>query len=503
MTPGLRARGVRLSLTIWYTGAVLVVLTSYALVVFVFVSRNLSRALDDQLRADFQWAASMADLQSDGTLKWFDQDVDGDAASPWLRVSSDGRLIFRTAVAERNDLPMADRLIDHPDGQIVAVTTSRSTARILTGRSNIYSKSVILQVARSEAPMRTQLTELALLLGLGLPLGVAMAGAGGYLLARKALAPVQRMANSAAVITAEKLSDRLPVANPHDELGHLATVFNETLGRLESSFSQMQQFTADVSHELRTPLTAVKLVGEVGLRDARDLDSSRRVIGSMLEDVDRLCTLVDRLLTLSRARAGEKALSREPIDLATLVDEVVRELDVLAEEKGQELTFEAPDCPTPTLSDASLLRQAVTNVIDNAIKYTPGGGAIRVLVSGSGDDAVLEVRDTGPGIPSHMHARIFDRFCRADQRLPWHEGRGSGLGLAIAKWAVEANGGTIRATSSPDGSAFRITLPLARELHRPRARPAHNARARSSVIESAEIVTNPRLAVHAAKGTAS
>jgi heavy metal sensor kinase len=463
---GLRTRGVRLSLTVWYTGAVLVVLTSYALVVFAFVSRNLSRALDDQLRADFQWAAAMADLQPDGTLKWFDEDVDGETDSPWLRVSSNGRLIFRTAIADRNALPMADGLIDHPDGRIVAVTTPRSRARILTGRSNIYSKSVVLQVARSEAPMYTQLNELALLLGLGLPLGVLMAGAGGYFLARKALAPVERMANRAAVITAEKLSDRLPVVNPHDELGRLATVFNETLGRLESSFGQMRQFTADVSHELRTPLTAVKLVGEVGLRDARDLEASRRVIGSMLEDVDRLCTLVDRLLTLSRAQAGEKALSQEAIELAELVEDVVKELSVLAEDKEQELTLEVQACPTTILCDPSLLRQSVTNVIDNAIKYTPAGGRIQVLVSREGDQALLEVRDTGPGIPSHMIGRVFDRYCRVEEWLPSHEGQGSGLGLAIAKWAVEANGGMIHATSSRDGSAFRITLPLALQSKR-------------------------------------
>jgi len=161
-------------LTIWYAGAVLIVLTAYALVVFAFVSGHLSRGLDDRLRDDFQWAAAMADLQPDGTLKWFDQDVDGDANTPWLRVWRDGRLIFRTAVAERNELPTADRLVDRPDGRIVAVRTPSSTSRILTGRSNIYGRSVVLQVARSETLMHTQLIEIALLLGLGLPLGPPM-----------------------------------------------------------------------------------------------------------------------------------------------------------------------------------------------------------------------------------------------------------------------------------------------------------------------------------------
>src|SRR5262249_23091574 len=154
----LRARTVRLSLTLWHMGALLIILTSYAIVVLAFVGRNLSRALDDRLRDDFQWAAAMADLQPDGTLKWFDQDDDGDAESPWLRVWRDGRLIFRTAVAERNDVPLADRLIGQPDQKIVAVPTATSTVRVLTGRSNIYGNSVVLQVARSEASMRHQLS---------------------------------------------------------------------------------------------------------------------------------------------------------------------------------------------------------------------------------------------------------------------------------------------------------------------------------------------------------
>src|SRR5207248_2475702 len=175
-----------------------------------------------------------------------------------------------------------------------------------------------IQVARSETLMQYELRQLFFMLALGLPLGVAAAGAGAYSLARLALAPVDRMADRARHITAERLSDRLPVGNPNDELGRLATVFNETLSRLESSFDQMRRFTADVSHELRTPLTAIRSVGEVGLRGRRDQGEYRAIIGSMLEEVDRLAVLVDRLLTLSRAETGEARLSIEPIALKDL-----------------------------------------------------------------------------------------------------------------------------------------------------------------------------------------
>jgi heavy metal sensor kinase len=452
-----RARSLRASLTLSHIAVVLVVLATYAVVVFAFVSRNLSRALDDQLRADFQWAASMADLQPDGTLKWFDEDVDGDTDGPWLRVSKDGRVIFLTAVAERNGLPIADSLIDRPDGSIVTVS-SPARARILTARATVQNRSVVLQVARSERKMRAQLSELALLLGLVLPVGVVLAAAGGYLLAQKALMPIEKMASRAAAITADRLSDRLEVPNPENELGRLATVFNEMLGRLESSFGEIRQFTANVSHQLRTPLTALRLAGEVGARDARDVDASRAVISDMLVQIDRLCALVDRLLALSRAQAD--ALSRQPVNLVDVVAEVLDELGVLADEKGQTLTFQAPEYRVATVADSSLLREAVANLIDNAVKYTPIGGAIRVTVSRTDTEAVLDVRDGGPGIPGRVGNRVFDRFYRTDERLPEGSPLGHGLGLAIAKWAVEANGGTIAASSSPAGSTFRIGLPL-------------------------------------------
>ena len=183
--------------------------------------------------------------------------------------------------------------------------------------------------------MRREQMRLLVYLVLGLPLGVAAAGVGGYTLARRALAPIERMADRARTITAERLSDRLQVDNAGDELGRLAAVFNELLGRLESSFDQMRRFTADVSHELRTPLTAMRSVGEVGLRERRDAEAYRAIIGSMLEEVDRLGGRVDRLLTLSRAENGRAKLLRDTIDLSDLAEDVVTQLGVLAEEKQQ------------------------------------------------------------------------------------------------------------------------------------------------------------------------
>jgi signal transduction histidine kinase len=321
----------------------------------------------------------------------------------------------------------------------------------------IAGQPVVIQVAISESTMRRFRRDLLFILLFGLPVGIAMAGLGGYTLARRALAPVNHMAERARYITAERLSDRLPVDHPDDELGRLATVFNDTLGRLESSFDQMRRFTSDISHELRTPLTAMRSVGEIGLRTGRSASVYRGVIGSMLEEVDRLSCLVDRLLALSRAEAGQAKLSAEETDLAELAGDVVAHLGVLAEEKRQALTFEDIG-GSVTMVDRVVLRQALINVIDNAIKYTPAGGSVEVRVGGSTSTAWVEVRDSGPGVGADGHARIFDRYYRDQQHGATV--RGSGLGLAIAKWAVDVNGGKLTLEQSTSaGSTFRITLP--------------------------------------------
>ena len=265
------------------------------------------------------------------------------------------------------------------------------------------------------------------------------------------------MTERARAITAARLNERLPIDSPHDELGRLASVFNDTLGRLESSFSQMRRFTANVSHELRTPLTAIRSVGEVGLRERRDAAAYRHVIESMLEESDRLTSLVDRLLTVSRADTGDVSLALETVDLGNLADEVATHLGVLAEEKDQSMAVEHAARPS-CRGDHITLRQAMINLVDNAIRYTPVGGQIRLRVTESPTSAILEVSDTGPGVPERDQTRLFDRLYRGSRD---GEAGGSGLGLSIAKWAVEANHGRLSYEQvNAGGSTFRITLPV-------------------------------------------
>lgn len=310
-----------------------------------------------------------------------------------------------------------------------------------------------------EARVEQQLDEILLVLALGLPVVVALAGAGGYLMARRALAPIDQLAAESRRITADRLHERLTVPNAHDEIGRLAAVVNETFGRLESSFGQLRRFTADASHELRTPLSVIRGIGELGLRETRTPAEYKEAMGSMLEEVDRLTRLVDTLLQLSRGDAGTLCLSRDVVDLGDLARDVAASLNLLAEERRQRLDVAAA-ASVSVLADRCVLRDAVTNLVDNAIKYSPAGSTIRIHVDGGPERATLTVADEGAGIPPEHRDRIFDRFYRIDEARSREMG-GAGLGLAIAKWAVEANGGQIALEPAGIGSVFRISLPRA------------------------------------------
>ncbi len=450
---------LRVRLTLWHMAAMVVVLAIYAAAVLTLVTRQLSGTLDARLRSDYRWAASMAERAPDGSLTWFEGDPWAEE-SPWLQVwTPDGRELFRTAVAWRLPVPGSEALADAPDGRIVAMPAEPAPFRILTDRTVVAGDPVVIQVGRSEALMREEVRDLALLLVLGLPLSVAAAGLGGYWLARRALAPLDRMTARAREITARRLHDRLPVDQPSDELGRLAIVFNEMLARLESSFAEMRRFTSNVSHELRTPLTAIRSVGEVSLRGRRDAAAYRATIESMLEEADRLATLVERLLTVARADHGDRPRADEAIDLGTLADAVVDQLAVLAEEKQQSLTVTRNGAQPVCRGDRIVLRQALVNLVDNAIRYTPPGGSIDVRVDAANGDSILEVRDTGPGVPESSASVLFDRLhhdpADSDNGVP-----PKGLGLAIARWAVEAHQGRLTYSRTPtDETTFHITLP--------------------------------------------
>lgn len=459
-----RPRSVRVRLTLWYAGTLALVLLLYGGGVFAFLRHSLFAELDRRLHEDFEIAEEMLERTANDGIRWRINEhrhAENSDEDTGLEVwSSTGQLLYRRALFTREEVTSRSFALPLQQHGYISVSLPGNVhIRILAEPYVIAGLPVVIRVARSEAQLRHELNELLIVLVLGFPVAVGVAGLGGYALARRALAPVGRMADRARAITAERLSERLSVENSDDELGHLAVVFNETFARLEQSFEQLRRFTADASHELRTPLTAIRSVGEVGLRQRRNENAYREIIGSMLEEADQLGRLVDSLLTLSRADAGQVKLNPKRVDLADLAREVVNHLRVLAEEKRQTISVEATE-PVHATVDRLVLRQAVINLVDNAIKYTPEGGRVWVVARNQPYNPTLEVVDTGSGIAAEHSERIFDRFYRVDKARSRELG-GAGLGLAIARWAVEVHGGRIELESEEgEGSTFRIILPF-------------------------------------------
>jgi heavy metal sensor kinase len=295
-----------------------------------------------------------------------------------------------------------------------------------------------------------------------IPLALLLASAGGYFLARKSLAPVTDMATQARGMGAARLSERLEVSNPRDELGTLALSFNELLDRLEKSFEQQRRFVADASHELRTPVAILQGETEVTLsRPDRPPEEYRETLAILRDESHRLAHIIEDLFTLTRADAGQYPLKLRDLYLDELAADVLRRTRSLALAKGLTLTSSIqPELPLH--ADEDLLRRMLLNLLDNAIKYTPAGGMINVDCRLDGNSYVLRVSNTGPGIPAELQSRIFERFFRADKARSRSEGDtgGAGLGLSIARWIAEAHLGRLELTQSDNsGTTFTAFLP--------------------------------------------
>jgi heavy metal sensor kinase len=244
-----------------------------------------------------------------------------------------------------------------------------------------------------------------------------------------------------------------------DELDKLAKTLNEMLSRLDESFRQIRQFSADASHELQTPLTILRGELELALRAPRDPAEYQRAIESALDEIDRMATLVEGLLYLARTDAGVAKMDKESIALEELIEEVCSRLSALAKDRAVQLTAEELQ-PITLQGDRTRLRQLLTNIVQNGIKYTPAGGSVTIRLRTEADQAMIEVSDTGIGFSQDDEERVFQRFYRAgDARST--DGGGAGLGLSIAQAIAEGHGGEITVTSIPDqGSVFTIALPL-------------------------------------------
>ena len=295
---------------------------------------------------------------------------------------------------------------------------------------------------------------------LSIPVILAFATAGGAFLSGRSLKPMADVVNRLRFIRSLDLSRRLPPQRVQDELGMLIGAINEMLAEIEAAFGRIKSYTSDVAHELRTPLAIVLCEVEVALRRPRTPDEYREILSSVLERGQALSAMVDNMLFLARTDSTDPMSRRDPVDLVRLLHEVGESFQIVAEDKGVGLEVSHPARLTVP-GNHGWLKILFANLLDNAIKYTPGGGRVSVSAEVDGGRAVVSVEDTGVGVPAADLPKIFDRLYRTDKSRSRLTG-GFGLGLSIAKRVVERHDGEISARSElGKGSVFQVRLPLA------------------------------------------
>jgi heavy metal sensor kinase len=451
---------IRLRLTAWYTGILALILVLLGGFLLVRLHTDLVNGVDDslgvvvaELQLDLRTGVALSLPDDDGLRPTTDR-----LAAQVLAPDGSVANALGAAEASRPLLP-ADLRVDAAAHRVRADIDLGPG----TGKSRVLAEPVpgrpgrVVAAAMSLEGVDRSVDRLRLLLLVAGPVVLVLAALGGTLVAGKALRPVAAMTTKAAVIGRGRLHERVVVPPARDELARLAVTLNGMLERIENQVAEQRRLVGDASHELRTPLAVMRAELDVGRRGAELPAAARELLASIDEEVEVMTRLVDNLLILARGDEGRLDLGRAPLRLDELAADRVDRMRSVAEAKGVRLTLRGE--PAEVVGDRRRLGEVVTNLLDNAVKYTPAGGQVEVGVTAHPGLVRLTVDDTGPGIPADDLSRVFDRFYRVDSARSRTEG-GAGLGLAICRELVTAHGGRITAARRPaGGSSLIVELP--------------------------------------------
>lgn len=457
----MKTLSIRWRLTLWYATAMGTILAVFCLVLLVLTRQQLLAKIDAALREEsrelaleLQLARNDAELQEHLRLRFFQHDI-----YDFVVADQTGRVLFTSAgVAPDSPATLVPKMLESASGHFDVHSAGSPPIRMMSERVESPQGTVVAAAITSLAPIEADLRTLQLLmLGL-LPVCVVVALAGGYLLAARALAPVQQMVRVADAIDITRLNQRIQVSNPNDELGHLAGTLNSLIGRLERAVEEIQRFTADASHEIRTPLAVLRAEAESALRKPRSSEQYQQSLTTIVDEATHLGRLADQLLNLSRHDAGLTRCRGEHLRVDALIRDVVEQLQPIAAER--DITLRTPALePCETIGDDLQVGHVIFNVIENALKYTLPQGAVSIRCSVVATEILITVKDTGVGIAAEHLPRVFDRFYRVDSSRNIASG-GTGLGLAIARAAVQSHGGRIEIDSEVGvGTIVSIHLP--------------------------------------------
>ncbi len=466
----MNSRSIKFRLVAWYAGSV----TGIFLLLCTLLYLDLRNYLEDNTRKDQARRARqlgdnlLAHVKQTGEPYAVGQIKDWYAPESndrFIRITrADGTLVYISGAPKDGTFDPAEVPVFSPAHEAETVRKQKLSggSTLLIASLNFKSAGnpdYLVEFGALLTPSETMLSHLILQLALGLPLAVGIITVGGYLLVQRALRPVEQITRAAEQITQLNLSDRLPVAKSGDELEQLSIALNRMIARLDDAFQNSKRFVADASHDLRTPLTILRGELETMVDDPHLADELRGRLASLLEEVIHLSKIVEQLFTLTQLDSGEQRKEWTRFDLAELVHTTADQMSLLAEDKRISLSCEASQ-PAYVQADRSRIKQVIVNLLDNAIKYTPANGRVRVNVHGVNGHAVLEVEDNGIGIPPEALPHVFERFYRVDKARS-ADAESAGLGLSIVKAICAAHGAEVEATSVPKaGSRFVVKLPL-------------------------------------------
>jgi heavy metal sensor kinase len=329
--------------------------------------------------------------------------------------------------------------------------------RALTRDVNVRGDRYAYSLWRSLDDADGALADLQRVLTLLVPAFLLASVAGGWLLSRRALRPVDDLTAAARRISLSNLSTTLPVPKHADELQRLAQAWNEMLARLDEAARKLRKFTADASHELRTPVGLIRTTAELALRQKRAPEEYEASLRRIQEESQELTGVLESLMELARADNGSARFAHASMDLGALLLELKPQVEPLISNAGLTLSLQTPPQKLPVAGDRSALRRLVILLLENAVKFTPSPGRVSLRATRTAEAVTLEVEDTGIGIEPAELPHIFDRFYQVEDA---RSGRGAGLGLSIAQWIVEGHQGRIDVVSTPGaGSIFRVCLP--------------------------------------------
>ena len=455
---------VRVRLTVWYTAVLSLAILLFSGVVSLALRHLLYRDLGATLINQSRGLEEYLHIEDrDRSIRVSDE-IDEYSQSllhPHLLIvsSQTGQLVYESfkGVAHQITKRPQQRFSAKPQNFFWHGKHYLALSRYVSLREGTFQTFL----AVSSEPVDRAVKLLVLLLAVAVPAFIACGAAGGYWLSRRALSPVDRITETARTIGVTNLSERLTVPRTNDELQRLAETWNDMLGRLEIAVSQISQFTADASHELRTPVAIIRLAAENALRKMRSESAYREALQRIQSESESMTRLIEDLLFLARADAASPSAEPEVVDDRLFVKTACLDLHPLAAAKSIALTQDVPEFPLPVLGNPSALRRMLFILIDNAIKYTPAGGAVSIGLREHSGRAVLTVEDTGIGIPEEAQNRVFQRFFRVDPSRSKESG-GHGLGLAIAQTIVSQHHASIELQSKlGSGCIFSVSLAMA------------------------------------------